>query len=393
MTVFVSYSKDIDRVRSLVQALRRHGLRTWRDQDSLEQGDATEAVIQAELESCAAAMVWLAGNTLDSAFVCKIELPLIFDNHAARGLRIVPLFVDVDVATGIDQIRTATGQEIGTHNGYQFGSPDSFATDLLEVASREVKATLREGAMTANGRRPIIRCVTRSDAASGKQQADLNFDWIHEYPATGTLPDTVTVEDLRNALHVSSQHLIAEFGPGPVDLHVKCHLHLGLALGYELRRVTGLKPRVDVESVWWEIDAVPALQESEQLVEHTTNGPVDGARAAVEIGLNRDVGPMANEYAPRTAPYRRRIRLAPVGGPDQGSVNPDNVNGWAEQAAAAIRRLKSLPGVDAVDVFMAAPIGFAVALGWRLNAIGGVSLFHPTGNSGPYELVWTIPDS
>ncbi len=392
MTVFVSYSSDIDRVSSLVQTLRRHGLRTWRDQDSLEQGDATEVAIQAQLASCATAMVWLGGSTLDSGFVCKIELPLIFDNNTARGLRIVPLFVDVDVATGIDQIRVATGREIGTHNGHRFGPPDSFATDLLEVASREVKATLHERAKAANGGRPIIRCVTRSDAASGRDDADLNFDWIHEYPAAGTLPDATTVEDLRNALHVSSQHLIAAFGPGTVDLHVKCHLHLGVALGYELRRVTSLKPRVDVEGVWWNIDAVPALTEAEQLVEHITNGPVDGERTAVEISLNRDVGPLLDEYAASTAPYRRRIRLEPAGGPDQGSVSPENVNGWAEQAAAAIRDLKSLPGVEAVDVFMATPIGFAVALGWRLNAIGGISLFHPIGNSGPYELVWIIPD-
>lgn len=213
MTAFISYSKDIDRVSSLVQALRRHGLRTWRDQDSLEQGDATETAIETELASCATAMVWLGGNTLDSGFVCKIELAMIFDNHTTRGLRVVPLFVDVDVATGIDQIRAATGREIGTHNGYQFGSADSFDADLLEIASREVRATLREHAQAANGRRPIVRCVTRSDAASGRDQADLNFDWIREYPATGTLPDETTAEDLRNAVHVSTQHLIAAFGP------------------------------------------------------------------------------------------------------------------------------------------------------------------------------------
>lgn len=69
------------------------------------------------------------------------------------------------------------------------------------------------------------------------------------------------------------------------------------------------------------------------------------------------------------------------------------MNAWAEQAAEAIRSLKSLPGVEAVDVFPAASIGFAVALGWRLDAIGGVHLFHPVDNSGPYDLVWTIPGS
>jgi hypothetical protein len=394
VSVFISYSKDLDRVRSLVQALRRHGLRTWRDQDSLEQGAATEAAIEAELARCTAAMIWLGGNTLDSEFVCKNELPLIFEHHRTRGLRIVPLFVDLDVATGNDQIRAATGQEIGIHNGYRFGAASSFDADLAEVASREVQAALRQRARVAEGRRPIVRCVTRSDAARRRDEADLNFDWIKEYPADGSLPDTATVDALRNALRVSSHHLIAAFGPGTVDLYLKCHLHVGVAIGYELRRVTGLRPRVDVDGASWDIDAEPALSGDDRLVYGTTNGQAGGSRTAVEICLTRNVSPMVNEYAATTnTAYRRRTRLEPVGGPSQLSVNPGNVNTWAEQAAEAIRSLKSLPGVQTVHVFMAVPIGFAVALGWRLNAVGGVHLFHPVGDSGPYASVWTVPDS
>ena len=84
---------------------------------------------------------------------------------------------------------------------------------------------------------------------------------------------------------------------------------------------------------------------------------------------------------------------APVIGPDQQAVNADNVNAWAEQAAEAVRALRALPGVETVDVFLAVPIGFAVALGWRLNAVGGVHLFHPAGNAGQYEAVWMLPIS
>jgi hypothetical protein len=49
------------------------------------------------------------------------------------------------------------------------------------------------------------------------------------------------------------------------------------------------------------------------------------------------------------------------------------------------------PGAEAVDVFIPAPIGFAVALGWRLNAIGGVYLFHLEGKAGPYREVRILP--
>ena len=134
MTIFISYSQDSDRVRLLVRALRRHGLRTWRDQDSLKQGAATEDTIEEELERCGTAMVWLGGNTLSSEFVCRNELPLIFQHHAARGMRIVPLFVDVDIHTGVDAIRSATGHEIGSHNGYRFDNAKPLDGHLTEVA-------------------------------------------------------------------------------------------------------------------------------------------------------------------------------------------------------------------------------------------------------------------
>jgi hypothetical protein len=394
VTIFISYSQDVERVRRLVQALRRHGLRTWRDQDSLEQGAATEVAIEAELEQCDTAMIWLGGNTLNSEFVCRNELPLIFQHHAARGLRIVPLFVDVDVADGVQALRAATGHEVGSHNGYHFGHAKSLDEHLAEVANREVRATLYQRAQAPGSGRPTVRCVTRSDAAGGRDEADLNLDWIPEYPADGTLPEIATVEALQAALHVSSQHLIASFGAGTVDLFLKSHLHFAVAIGFELRRVTGLYPRVDVEGTWWDVDVAPALGEDEQLIQRVTNGPAGGSRTAIEISLTRDVGPMVNDYVTTTdTAYRRRVELVPTGGPNQQSVTTTTVNAWAEQAADAIRALRALPGVDTTDVFMAAPIGFAVALGWRLNAIGGIQLFHPHGNTGPYVHVWTVPRS
>ena len=142
MTIFISYSQDVERVRLLVQALRRHGLRTWRDQDALDQGDATETAIETQLERCDAAFIWLGGNTLSSEFVCKNELPLIFHHHTTRGIRIVPLFVDVDVPDGVQAVRAATGHEIGSHNGYHFDHTKSLADHLAAVASREVRARL-----------------------------------------------------------------------------------------------------------------------------------------------------------------------------------------------------------------------------------------------------------
>lgn len=394
MTVFVSYSRDYDRVGALVVALRRHGLRPWRDQLSLRPGDRTEREIAHELERCDAAMLWIGGNTMNSDFVHRIEIPLIFENHHRRGMRIVPIFVDLSAEAGIEAIRAATGQEIGGHNGHVFHGPDHLDSDLAAAASAEVHAHLQARASAHGGRRPIVRCVTRSDSAGARDEADLNMDWIPEYPASGALPDDTTVQLLAHALHRGAQHLLSTFGAGPVEMHLKCHLHIGIALGFELRRVTGAIPHIAVENDWWTCEVVPQPADEHRLEEHVNDGAPSATRSAVEISLSRDVSRAVSQHITDTGThYRKRIKLEPLDGPGQLAVTPTTLNPWAEQAADAIRRTRQHPGIQAVDIFIAAPIGFAVALGWRLNAVGGVNLFHLEGNTGPYRHVWTLPDS
>lgn len=390
MTIFVSYSGDHARVRDLVMTLRRHGVRTWRDEDNLNSGAMTRDAIASELARCSAAMLWLGGGTLTSDYVKNIEIPLIYENNGSRGLRIIPLFVDGDAKSGIDAVRMATGREIGDHNGHVRGS-DEIHSFAARVASAEVRAQLADG--RGDVRRPALRCVTRSDAAGGREFADLNFNWIREYPSDGELPVEGTVEALRQALHRSMQHVISSFGPGAVDLYLSCHLHIGVALGYELRRVTGAVPRVAVGDDWWQCQAV-ATSTDIALSAHTSVGQPSATRTAVEIALSRDTTALVSSFVRASnAKYRERTHLSPDEGPDQHAVTRENVNAWADQCADVIRRARSQPGVDSVDVFVAAPIGLAVALGWRLNAVGDVRLFHPEGNAGPYRHVWTLQPS
>ncbi len=392
MTAFISYSGDHERVRVLVTALRRHGLRTWQYEDDLGQGAATEHDIDAALGQCSSAMVWLGGDTMDSTFVTIVELPKIFQQHSDRGMRIVPLFVDTDVTAGADAVRAATGHEIASHNGYLWNPSLTEPENLQRVAHRELVAELT--ARAAAGGRPVVRMVTRSDGAGARDTADLNLDWIREYPSSGELPDVATTLDLRAALHTATQALIAVYGAGDVELNLKCHLHLGLALGFEHRRTTGLTPTVEVDGQWHRVSAVPPLPADAQLREITSDGPVGATRAAVELSITRDVHPLVNAHIASTGTiYRCRIRFEPQGGPGQQAVTGDNLNAWAEQAAEAIRGARRQPGVAGVDLFVACPIGFAVALGWRLNALGGVVLYHPMENAGPYEAVWELQAS
>lgn len=180
---------------------------------------------------------------------------------------------------------------------------------------------------------------------------------------------------------------------GQLELHLKCHLHLAMALGFELRRTTGMVPQVELGDSWQAVRLVPALPGEDALREVADNGPAGGTSVAVELSVSRSVSPMVNEHVAATGTaYRRRVRLSPHGQPGQVTVTSENLNAWAEQAAEAIRRARSLPGVTGVDLFIASPTAFAVALGWRLNAVGQVSIFHPT-DDGPYAKVWELPAS
>ena len=240
-------------------------------------------------------------------------------------------------------------------------------------------------------RPPVVRLVTRTDVAAGSDTADINFDWITEYPATGELPDSDTIEVLSDALHTSIHELLGTCKRGPVQLYLSCHLHLGIALGYELRRVTGANPAVSVGDTWWTCTSsgLPASQDA--LAETSSDGPLDSLRSTVEISLARDVTSMVDEHIKSTgAHYRSRVHLEPQGGAGQTAVTEQLANPWAEQVAEAIRLARSRPGIEGIDLFIAAPIAFAVALGWRLNAIGGINVFHPVANSGPYANVWTL---
>jgi hypothetical protein len=386
--IFISYARD-PRVDTLAVTLRRHGLTVWRDKDSLRDGDPTEEQIRAALAECDAAIVWIGGGTLASPYVCNKELPVIFKEHERRGLRIVPLFVDCSAHEGIDQVRQHAGHEIGNHNGHERGA-NEVELWLETVAGSEVRRHLEQ--RRGINQRPVLRLVTRSDAADGKGDADLNLDWIAEYPATGELPDDAKVAELQRALGAVASSVRAVFGAGDVYLHLKCHLHIAAAVGFEFRRVTGDVPAVFVGGSWWRCRALD-LAADDGIFEFTETGPATAERSALELSISRDIRTDVAAYVRTTTGYRRRHRLEPEAGVTQTGVTEHTCNAWAERAAKAARQLCGEPGVTGIDIFVAAPIAFAVGLGWRLNAVGGTAIYHPEGNAGPYRRVWKLPES
>ena len=159
MTAFVSYSEDPARVGQLVETLRRHGLRTWRDKDQLGLGSPNESQIVADLERCTAAMLWLGGKTMDSVFVRTIELPKIFTEHRAQHPDRPAVRRRVrDPRSGA--CPRGHRARIAAHNGHVFDpNPGQLQVDLNAVAAKEVLATLQRAAQR--------RCRSATDRPDG----------------------------------------------------------------------------------------------------------------------------------------------------------------------------------------------------------------------------------
>jgi hypothetical protein len=388
--VFISYSRDPVRVGQLATTLRQHGLRPWRDAESLGLGAPTRETIRAELADCRAAMIWLTKPTLASDYVTKIEIPEIFQQHVDRGLRIMPVFVDWDPGLEAEEaFRTASGHEIGNHNGHVIHPNDPFEPQLVELASRYARDLL--GGLAGPEWRPSLRVATRSNAAPGAASADVNLAWTKEYPADGSLPDLFQVDTLHGALDAVVAEVLHAAEPGPVELLLKCHLHLGLAIGHALRKPTGMVPNVHIADMDW-----PCVEERYEghapLRAHTTPGPITSDRASIEVSVSRDVGPGAQATVAATGlSYHSRLRFQPAGGPGQMALTePEQNNVWAAQVADGIRDLAASPGTRLLDLYIAAPLQFAVALGWRLNAAGNLRVLHWQDPAGPYVEAWRL---
>ena len=62
--VFLSYSRDdVEAAKFIAEALRRHGVEVWLDQNELRGGDAWDAKIRRQIKECALFMPIISAHT------------------------------------------------------------------------------------------------------------------------------------------------------------------------------------------------------------------------------------------------------------------------------------------------------------------------------------------
>lgn len=386
----ISYSRsDQVEVRALARALRQAGVRPWRDEDDLPLGARTEEEVRrAVREECDGAVLWLSSSAIESDFVMDIELPEILSKSAAGGFPFVPVFRGMPPTQAAARVRDRTGREVGTYNGEVLIKDEEVPGAVRRVASRFVAARMGPVGSRSSEPRPTIRVVTRADTAGAVDEAILDFDWRHLY--TSGLPDPIAQLEVKQALQGSIEALLAAWGPGDVRIDAKVHLSVAVALGHALRRPTGAIPVVLHEGQEWpavvEAAGGPALQESLE------GGPVGGEELAVELSVSQDVGPGVDALVAKRGAFRGRLRfVAPDGVGPAVLKTPEQANSWADQVTSRLTAVRGESRASSVALFMAGPLPLAVLLGWRLNAVGPVTVYEWSGNTGPYLPGWALP--
>lgn len=392
---FISYRRsDEGEARALGQALRRAGVRPWRDLDDLPIGRPTEEEIRRAIQTeCGGAVLWLSRAALESDFIMEIELPEIVRRATKGGFVVVPVFRDLPPHQTADLLRKRTGLELGGYNGEVVRGDHDVPAALRRIAAAYVVSSVGPPGSGTGAARPIVRAVTRADTAGSLDAAVLDFDWRNAYTAPTHIPDPLTQLDLKDSLSSSVSTILAAYAQGDIRLDIKVHLSVGVALGYALRRPTGAIPIIfHEERDWPAIPGTPKCSEP-ALEEETEVGPVGADHLAVELSVSQNVRDGVDQLvAQRGEPFRARIRFSPLGGPSQGAlVSPEQANAWAEQVVSRIVAVRGELHALSTSLFIAAPLPLAVLLGWRLNAVGSVVIHEWAGNVGPYIEAWSLP--
>jgi hypothetical protein len=392
---FISYRRtDEGEARAVGQALRRAGVRPWRDLDDLAIGRPTEQEIrQAIRTECGGAVLWLSRAALESDFIMELELPEIVRQATEGGFVVVPVFRDMSPNETADLVRTRTGLEIGGYNGEVVHGDHDVPAAVRRIAAAYVLSAIGPLGSAALAARPTIRAVTRDDTAGSLDAAALDFDWRNAYTDPPYVPDPLTQLDLKDSLGASVSTLLAAHGQGDIRLDIKVHLSVAVALGHALRRPTGAVPVILHEEGEWRAIAGNPESPEPALEEELEIGPVGADALAAELSVSQSVREGVDPHiARRGEPYRARVRFSPPGGPSQTAlVSPEQANAWAEQVVTRIVAVRSELQALSTSLFIAAPLPLAVLLGWRLNAVGPVVMHEWASNVGPYIEAWSLP--
>lgn len=248
------------------------------------------------------------------------------------------------------------------------------ATTMLDlVVGHHARQRIRSGAIPIALFCDVVAAVDPPPA--------LLLDWSSFY-ADGAYPTPElwgrrllpALADLRKVLRAR--------GVRQIDLTARARMGAGLAFGYAFREVAGTVIRVRQGPSWWRTAPHDPRRAPFGEVEPERVG--EGPDLTVELNINRQPGEVqrfVDAYLDGAGlPVGHRLRLDRLDGPSM-AINELEAQGVAAQVRTLLQRHRRPGGV--IHLFMAAPLGLAVLIGWHLNGLTPLQYYElPQGGAG-----------
>lgn len=382
---FLSYRRTrSDEAELLIQAQHDIGIPTWRDVDDLKHEQTEEELTKVLANSKTAnALLWVTDDVADSAVIRKVEIPAIDRrNKASDAFFTVPV-----AAGGIDYERAA--EIMSTHLGLDdftdWNLEKSVSTSIdgkkaAEVAALVLAARLAAIEDTLGADEPFRLGLFTRDRPPESHELHVALDWQPRFDgrvASASVWGAIFIPSLRlvaTALrdrNASRSVVAGGFAclPALVALGAAFLEPRGVHLIWEqIMRNTGVTQRWSLrdsrEDCGFDIEVKPSKTDAMDLAV-VANVTTD-AHPAIRRGQQEDAIPSFRAYVDVSVPDGESELL------DTTGKAVDAVMRTADAIGEAKRKY---PDAGKLHLFLAAPAGFAVMLGQKLNAIGPVQTY------------------
>lgn len=169
-----------------------------------------------------------------------------------------------------------------------------------------------------------------------------------------------------------------------IELSPLARLSAGVALGYAFRSVTRTSFRTRQGPVWWH--TAPHNPTARPFGQPELYAVGQGPDLSVELNITQPAGKLSDDVAHHIKaaglPIGRRLRLEPSGGPTTQLAEAE-AQAMASQVRSLLQAYKPREGMT--HLFLAAPFGVALMIGWQLNTLTPVQCYEMPEGTSRYE--------
>lgn len=405
-SVFVSYRRSParpagDREAAIVtDALRRAGIPTWRDLDSLPHQPTEEALIAALSDSSMSGAVLLVSREVETSSVVRfVEAVQIFRRYKAHdGFWVLPVLINLDYEKADTILGSPAGfQDVGQWNMYKIESESVQVSHAHEIARKALKSRLK--AILINDAREQLSI----GVFARRPPSTTTYTLCHDFSARfhGRIVQEGAYRDFEKNLLDGATGMLESFSDPRLVGDGMAPLPMGALVG------AVYSPRAGFELSWsqfvegrsrqlWSLDRE---DDSIEIKAEPTYGEPSSEDLVLAVGFSAEIEQAVSESIRHLGlAYRACLHCTP----SSGAYTPGRVIEPAQGVGfvlGVIRRIRELQvnlGMRRANLhlFLACPLAMAVLLGQKLNTFASCHLYeHDPAASPSYLHVHTFQPS